>query len=428
MTSIVGVLNKSAVAIAADSAVTLGDTHKVINSGNKIFTLSKYNPIAIMTYSAASFMETPWEVIIKLYRKNLADKSKAHIEDYANDFIEFIKNQDYLTSEEAQHNNLLVQIFGYYKFCFEKAFSKRILNHQDFDIKDSNTYSLLRDEMKKVFEEASKSGLCDAFKDYKYSDFEMYSQSDFEKFFNLTNSPVPIIIPMSERQSFKEMFFNYLRCNIASSTYTGLVFTGYGEIDIYPAFISIRISGFVDGRLKYFIEKNGIFHISNNNPSCIVPFAQKDVIQTIMDGMYPGFKDIIKKVVNSSVSAYTNIVKQVIGKDPNCSSVLADLNKFDNAKISNSINQTISTLMFENYTKNLIGTVASLGKEDMANMAESFISLTSLIRRMSPREETVGGPIDVAIISKGDGFIWVKRKHYFSPEYNNHFFANYFNL
>jgi hypothetical protein len=38
----------------------------------------------------------------------------------------------------------------------------------------------------------------------------------------------------------------------------------------------------------------------------------------------------------------------------------------------------------------------------------------------------VGGPIDVAVISKGDGFVWIKRKHYFKPELNPGFFANYF--
>jgi hypothetical protein len=40
--------------------------------------------------------------------------------------------------------------------------------------------------------------------------------------------------------------------------------------------------------------------------------------------------------------------------------------------------------------------------------------------------ETVGGPIDVAIISKGEGFVWVKRKRYFSLEENPHFLARYF--
>jgi hypothetical protein len=45
---------------------------------------------------------------------------------------------------------------------------------------------------------------------------------------------------------------------------------------------------------------------------------------------------------------------------------------------------------------------------------------------MTDSLETVGGPIDVAVISKGDGLVWVKRKHYFPAELNQHFFSNYF--
>jgi hypothetical protein len=45
---------------------------------------------------------------------------------------------------------------------------------------------------------------------------------------------------------------------------------------------------------------------------------------------------------------------------------------------------------------------------------------------MSTETETVGGPVDVAVISKGDGFVWIKRKHYFRPELNPGFFSNYF--
>ena len=39
MTAIVAVLNRKSVAIAADSAVTVGNTHKVVNCGNKILTV-----------------------------------------------------------------------------------------------------------------------------------------------------------------------------------------------------------------------------------------------------------------------------------------------------------------------------------------------------------------------------------------------------
>ncbi len=52
-----------------------------------------------------------------------------------------------------------------------------------------------------------------------------------------------------------------------------------------------------------------------------------------------------------------------------------------------------------------------------------MVSLTSLKRRVSLELETVGGPVDVAIISKGDGIIWQKRKYYFDASLN----PNYFN-
>ena len=57
-------------------------------------------------------------------------------------------------------------------------------------------------------------------------------------------------------------------------------------------------------------------------------------------------------------------------------------------------------------------------------MAESLVHLTYLKRRFTMAEESVGGPVDVAIITKGDGFIWIKRKHYFDPKLNQHFFKN----
>jgi len=49
-----------------------------------------------------------------------------------------------------------------------------------------------------------------------------------------------------------------------------------------------------------------------------------------------------------------------------------------------------------------------------------------LQRRVSREIETVGGAIDVAVISKGDGFVWVKRKHYFNPDRNLRFVNGYF--
>jgi len=61
----------------------------------------------------------------------------------------------------------------------------------------------------------------------------------------------------------------------------------------------------------------------------------------------------------------------------------------------------------------------------MALLAENLVSLTALKQKISLETETVGGPIDVAFISKNDGFIWIKRKHYFDGKLNPFFFDKY---
>jgi hypothetical protein len=72
----------------------------------------------------------------------------------------------------------------------------------------------------------------------------------------------------------------------------------------------------------------------------------------------------------------------------------------------------------------ILQSIEFLPKNELAHAAASLVNLSSFQKRMSISEdETVGGPIDVAVISKGDGFVWIDRKHYFKPELNRHFFS-----
>jgi len=47
-------------------------------------------------------------------------------------------------------------------------------------------------------------------------------------------------------------------------------------------------------------------------------------------------------------------------------------------------------------------------------------------RKFSSAAESVGGPIDVALISRNDGFVWVRRKHYFDSGLNPRYFHRKF--
>ena len=70
----------------------------------------------------------------------------------------------------------------------------------------------------------------------------------------------------------------------------------------------------------------------------------------------------------------------------------------------------------------IMSIVGRLPKEELAEMAEALVNLTSLKRRVTPAAEIVGGPVDVAVISKGDGLVWMKRKHYNAAELNPRYF------
>ena len=87
--------------------------------------------------------------------------------------------------------------------------------------------------------------------------------------------------------------------------------------------------------------------------------------------------------------------------------------------------QNMGEHLDNDHVQPVMAMVGALPKDELAAMAEALVNLTAFKRRLTGVLETVGGPIDVAVISKGDGLVWIKRKHYFPEELNRNFVANY---
>ncbi len=106
MTAEVAVLNRNAVALAADSAVTLQlpEGPKIYQT-NKLFTLSKYEPVGVMIFGNADFMNVPWETIIKRYRAELGSRRLPRLEAYGQDFLAFLERSSSLFSRARQENS-----------------------------------------------------------------------------------------------------------------------------------------------------------------------------------------------------------------------------------------------------------------------------------------------------------------------------------
>ena len=51
----------------------------------------------------------------------------------------------------------------------------------------------------------------------------------------------------------------------------------------------------------------------------------------------------------------------------------------------------------------------------MASLAENLIKATELRKKIMNEAEEVGGLIDLAVITKNDGFQWLNRKSWYDP-------------
>ena len=399
MTAIVGVLNKHAVAIAADSAVTIGGK-KVFNSANKIFALSKRAPVAIATYNNANLNNVPWEIVIKEYRKHLGDTKKARLKDYVDDFFEYIKSRKYFsTTEELKESEK-----QYFSLCLNLWIKELPLDQQTEQSINTNLEH-------RITELRQKRIIRDCFNGLSLEEFASACQESID--YVITQTSLNL-----NKDYITEFLYLTFICEGFLYNYSGLVFMGYGEHKIYPLLYSYKTGLIINETLHIESQSSQDTIINNNCKAAIVPFAQRDVMDTIIFGIAPIVKESYKKTFNEKLQT---IIHELEGNYPEAAKIIS-------GKFTNILDEFISDASIcagREYVQPFVSSIINLNIEDLADFAESLIKLTATKRKVSPDQPTVGGPIDVMVISKGDGIIWMKRKHYFDPNLNHHFFENY---
>lgn len=428
MTAVLGILNKQAVAIAADSAVTVGgpENHKIFNRANKVFTLSKRHPVGIMLYNSASFMATPWETIIKMYRNKLGETSFPTLKEYQTNFLEFLASKNYFTTEEMQRSyfaSFAVTIVD--SIINEIAKSNRAIFDNPTDESKQQFITLFEQELNSLRDFwQSNTNICPEFETYTFEDFKNFSDIVFNEIIDNRFTQNGFVLSEPTKEKLKKAISYILKAKEDFSNHTGLVFAGFGEDEIYPQLIPLNVSMVFDNKLRYFVDEPNCASISDLNTGAVRPFAQTDVINTILSGVDPLLDNTYLENFRVLFEKYNQLILDAIG-DSN-PLLTQQIKSLETQKLIEQYAEMNKQIRRENYINPLMNAVSHLSKEDLAEMAESLIYLTYLKRRITNAEESVGGPVDVAIISKGDGFIWIKRKHYFKPELNQFFFDNYF--
>ena len=420
MTAIVGILNKHGVAIAADSATTVTNSQgrKVLNSATKIFQLSKKYPVAVMIYSNASFLDTPWELIIKLYCQRRGNNPKHHLKDWAKDFIDFLGDEDYFCKKEMQEASLQNNLIDYYKAAYNNSQEKyeEFLNNEDIVEKPTHEELFLQElqESEEYLKEIEK---CPELEDYSFKSFRSYAEEEID--FIMENGIKDAGFSESLREQFEHSAYEYLRSNVMLDM-TGIVFVGFGEDAIFPSVYPINVSGAFDNRMRYSVDKDKADDIGSECTSVICPFAQTDVMMTFIDGISPELREKVTEAQQNSVDMAHQIIYQQLADAGVSEDILKIVEETNLEKVKEEYFNGMKEHLLETRSKGLFNAVESFNVEELANMAENLVSITNLQRHITSSEETVGGPVDVAVITRCEGFIWVKRKMWFDSQLNRH--------
>lgn len=418
MTAEVVIMNKLGMALAADSAITSGrdGVQKIYNSANKLFPLSKHHPIGIMVYGAASFMEVPWDIIIKSYRHYLGDKKYEKVSYYMEDLLDFLRHDERFSRGNLEHIIIYRTFSDLLKEIVQEV-EEDIYNQNapaDEEIQDEKVTSLLTDCIQRYT------------KDFKNME-EEFLNIDYQSFKTKFNDVIQEIkeevivyeIPQDLDEKLCKLAFEAIKKDYFSIGSTGIVIAGYGESNIFPHLLTYRLEGFVFGQLKYKkLTEKRISYTTDDDGStaAIMPFAQREMVDSFMGGIEPSMEDTIFEIVDQVLKRYYEQVEKNLGIEFTKKQV-SDLKEMGK-DVYSSMRDSLYDYQKKNYIAPLLGVVRSLPKEELAEMAEALVNLTSFKRRVTRATESVGPPIDVAVITKGDGFIWIKRKNYIDPTIN----------
>jgi hypothetical protein len=427
MTAEVAVMNAQGVALAADSAVTLDSSLKssvggrAFSTADKIFGITPRDPIAAMVHGSASFMGIPWETILKTYRRSLGTRSLATVADYAADFATFLEGNTALFPADVRARHVRKEVRSrFLKIRDQMEFTlKQVLLHRT---------SVNREWVERALAEEVNF----FFQLYKTASpvRDMTSDDARQLIADHSNSIIEIQdqvlqgLPISPacRSQLEQLRLWFLTrfplphvCHVGHTS--GVVFAGFGASEHFPSIVEMQLDSIADKRLRHLMGQH--YSITTANPAAVLAFGQSDMVRTFMEGIDPAVTDNHTRELRQFWRGCTEIMLSEV--DPQGK---VDTNRIRRIAVDALERQLAGLAQWREreHVEQSLYLIQSLPKDELATVAESLVSLTSLKRRVS-MDYSVGGPIDVCVISKHDGCVWVKKKQYFSADLNPGFFT-----
>lgn len=424
MTAEVAVMNKSAIALAADSAVTIRTPYglKVYNTANKLFTLSKFAPVSVLVHNAAEINSVPVEILVKEFRAGLGRQRYDTLDAYGSSFMQFLSGFSAITLESRERT-----FYELIELALSEIFDRALFLRSEMP-EPHPLLAVIAVAARELKQIAEASGNMPNFEGVKITDV---IRDRKEALCTICDNMINIIRQEHEVQDVDEETREDLLVAAVSAVFsrikmpnhTGVVVAGYGDKEYFPCLVSYEIDGFTPYGLRAIGPE--ISRISDGNEASVHAFAQREMAETFMEGIDAQNRQFISTSLKQVFEQVPNLVAKALGFDVTDKADVIENVKEELQRTLRDFDAQLHDFTRQQSTAPILEAIRHLEKSDLAAMAESLVSITALKRRVSLNAETVGGPIDVAIVSKHDGFVWIKRKHYFDIELNRSFMSRY---
>jgi hypothetical protein len=414
MTSEIAVMNQRAVALAADSAVTLidGGTVVVRNDQRKLFNLMDNRPIGVMFFGVADILGHPWEHLIEHYQKKVKPRELAHVKDYSASFTGMLDNLEEFFPRARQKDDfkrLLASVFRYIlhlgQYLRESGGSERAAM--------SDT-QILEEAIGRVWHDyqfrddgAARGDLSCFPPGFAAQVAREYKQTIEEL---ITYGFQPFGLSTSTLQKLREIAVFAVVKDLFLEDVTGLVFAGFGSEERYPVVVTHFLSAIVGGIVKR--AEASVDAIDGDIRSKIRVFADSEVTNAFIRGIdfnlerrvYGIMQLLMQSLVDQVVGAFGNI-------DP---AQREDVRRRFQANLVpqyfNAFRGMIGDYQQQTFINPVLRVLEIAARNELAETARELVSLNVFKKRIMAQKQTVGGAIDVAVISREGGFQWYNRQ------------------
>jgi hypothetical protein len=419
MTAEVAVLNKLAVALAADSAATLrlSDGLKVYNSVNKLFSLSRHHPVGVMVFGDAEVFGTPWETVVKAFRRQLGERSFPTLREYGEALMAFVE-QTPLITEEIRTESFLQICRLTLRDARDQVEERAALAASGRPPTQAQLKQKLDDLIVANRDKWYRTDLVRGCSPADERDLLRRLGDQLEDNLDRVFAGFPLL--KRQRKDLRQLQAAIALRNLTSRYEAGVVVAGFGEDEVYPSLVEYTIHGGVGPTLK---RERATDAITATQPGMIKPYAEREVVDAFLTGSHQEIDAQIHDYWQTLTQAFPDTILRLVerfstvppGHRADLRRALAALAE----AVEHDFHAELEQVEKQRLEQPIVRSVAVLPKDELAAMAESLVNLQSFRRRVSVEDvASVGGEIDVCVITKGDGLVWIKRKHYFDAEMN----------